>query len=173
MDYNKEKLQDFFEEMFHMPINRASIYEPREYPYFMLLWMYYNSYYSDDTVFPKNKNKGDKQAAISEGNFNFSDKAFLSDIIRDFSYILSNRLDAMSNNKRIGVVDMRSHEVITRRPEDSDLVYILRMIYQLRCNLFHGSKLRYPEDHDNSLVNWAFSALRKLMLNSTNVVVVP
>lgn len=56
---------------------------------------------------------------------------------------------------------MNSWNVINdqKRPNHDRLAALLRLIYQIRCNITHGAK--HPEAYrDNELVGWGLNALR-------------
>jgi len=154
MNYNMEQFDVFARRM------GINTFHHNCYICFIITWIYYNSYYNQ---FKHNKKKNDNKKATNELNFHFVNNQFLSDILNEFQSI-EGPADVMDNEKRVGVIDMRNGKRVDMA--GSDLKKILLMIYQIRCNLIHGDKMRTPYETDEQLLRWASSSLRMLMNNS-------
>ena len=162
MNYNMEQFDVFARRM------GINTFHHNCYICFIITWIYYNSYYNEFTHNKNNNN--DKEKATNELNFHFVNNQFLSVILNEFQSI-EGPADVMDNGNRVGVIDMRNESTGVRNVKrvdmaGSDLKKILLMIYQIRCNLIHGDKMRTPYETDEQLLRWASSSLRMLMNNS-------
>jgi len=165
MDYNINRLNEAFNIIFERYPD-VKISSTKDYMYFVLLWMYYNSCYTQFPHNQKGKDRLDKNASTNKRNFSFSEDAFLQNIIKDFYNIQGGPKVRGKDGRRNGVEDMKKRTVTKIDRRRKDLKNILRMIYQLRCNLMHGDKLRDPYPEDIPLLDWAYSALKQLMEKS-------
>lgn len=68
----------------------------------------------------------------------------------------------INNQPRTYVVNMkRKHERNFYTSEQSDIEHFLKVIYQIRCNYFHGGK--QPVSDDLNLISWAYESLNDLL----------
>lgn len=121
---------------------------------FMILWMAYNSYYSN-----KYPTKNDRECINLLSNDTHTQQIYDSkkqQILSSFAQIHSSYC-----SPRNFVKDMRT----SRNARDAifdeqhnDLYDFLNAVYQIRCNLFHGDKTPYSET-DKELTKWAYENL--------------
>ncbi len=117
---------------------------------FMALWMAFNSY----LTWKKPKIYGDKAKVMKFAKENAKAK--------------ENHIEFLKDNKYIGYVEEIKRDGVTSMRDDSNhvinnvncLYEVMKCIYTIRCNLFHGGKSK--EGRDLKLVESAHYILDKL-----------
>jgi len=141
-----------------------------DYFKFAMIWMSFNSYYAirykhitgefNQVIEFSKDNEVIYQKLLSEGSF--------SNIISDFEN--TKYLDGSGPRKK--VIDMRngSGKECIFDGQHKSFEDFLKVIYQIRCNFFHGDKTMGNE-YDKKLINWAynyFSIVWKECLQNNN-----
>lgn len=124
---------------------------------FIFKWLDINEYYTQrykGICGDKNKFLELKENPEVQDKYKQNAEEFLE----EFEIINRNRRpncyikDMKNSNKKVYY-----HKQGKRRLED-----LLKVIYQIRCNLFHGEK--EPINHDLELISWAYNCLDKLKI---------
>lgn len=125
---------------------------------FIILWMSYNSYYSNK--FPK---KSDRACLILLANDAKTQKIYNTkkqQILFDFSQLKSEYCFPRTFVKDMRVFSGARDAIFDK--QHNTLLDFLNAVYQVRCNLFHGDKTPYS-DIDVSLVLWAYDNLLAIL----------
>jgi hypothetical protein len=124
---------------------------------FAILWLSFNAYLNEvysETI------KGDKNKVLAFAGVNanvdfFNNSTNLVDTSKTFQ--------KTKNNKRLFVEDLQSRDISKRKylnfNNNNNLEAYLMVIYQIRCNFFHGDKIPFDPD-DTNLVEWAFYSFK-------------
>lgn len=123
---------------------------------FIFLWMKYNNWYSQ-----KFKSLNDSKGAI-ELSENYRAKTTYNKLKNDFLTSFKNiKGGHYLDIERTGVCDNRNNEEIHYDEVADSLRDFLKIIYQIRCNFFHGSKA--PDDTNVQLIKWASHCFKKFL----------
>lgn len=145
---NFSKLKNYFDETGNLFKNKPVIA-------FVILWMCYNNYY--------NKwNKGTERERACRLSQNKKSQRiyekYKEKILQEFSK-LSNE-----GKKREFVRNVNGKEVFFNA-EHCKLKDFLNVVYQIRCNLFHGGKNPF-DTIDERLIQWAYKYLYLILHES-------
>ncbi|MEM3473640.1 MAG: hypothetical protein QW735_03530 [archaeon] len=120
---------------------------------FAMLWFSFNSYYSEKYANIEGEWNQIKQFANDNKNLYESlfskEKTGFSNVLKEFQQTGSYGRD--------GVKDMRpnSTKYVKFDNEHKSCEDFFRVLYQIRCNFFHGDKQPFYEE-DIKLVDWAY-----------------
>ncbi|MDX9914130.1 MAG: hypothetical protein RBS77_06140 [Candidatus Moranbacteria bacterium] len=131
----------------------------KDYFKFAMLWMSFNSYYSSRYKhISGERNQIIEFARDNEEIYNSLLENEISDIVEKFR----DTKDLEGNYPREKVLDMRydSNGEETFNSNKKSLKDFLFVIYQIRCNFFHGNKGETIGNiHDRNLIIWAYKYL--------------
>ncbi len=125
---------------------------------FIILWMSYNSYYSNK--FPEELDRSCLTLLASDTRTQGIYDTKKQQILSDFSHLKSEYCFPRTFVKDMRV-SCRAKDAIFDEQHDT-LYDFLNAVYQVRCNLFHGDKTPYS-DIDVSLVSWAYYNLLAIL----------
>jgi len=144
--------------------------ECNDYFKFAMVWMSFNSYYASRY----NRTKGELNQIIKFAKDNKSLYSSLND--NGFSNILMEFKNTgwlfNEPGDRNCVADMRigSNKKMYFKEHNQSCKDFFKVVYQIRCNLFHGSK-EVSDDGNKKLIKWAYKYLNifwKEFLNRSN-----
>ncbi|MCT4617474.1 MAG: HEPN domain-containing protein [Candidatus Gracilibacteria bacterium] len=136
---------------------KKSALEEKPFDKFIALWIGYNGFYSNFF-----ENGGDREKAITKmGNHLelkrlFEDDDGINPKVEEFFKLIEGRKDELG----IGVKDLKKNKIVDIKREKG-LKNFLKLIYTIRCNLFHGDKDIYG-GRDDKLVLLAYEALYEI-----------
>ena len=129
---------------------------------FVFLYMQLNSYCNDK--YGKKTSEHCKMVDRLSSNTKLKQAYTSIDIEEKFINTFSNIL--LNGVVREYVIDMkRTKNKKYFNNHNNQLQNFLDVIYQIRCNMFHGSKSPY-EDRNIKLIAWAYDCLNELLKNS-------
>lgn len=122
---------------------------------FAILWLSFNAYLNEEYG---EKISGDKKKVLEFAK-NEQVGNFYEDLLKDpnFNEVVSD-FKATKIPERLFVEDMQSRQENNRKLFDDNHKSIkdyLMVIYQIRCNFFHGDKIPYYPD-DKRVIEWAY-----------------
>lgn len=124
--------------------------------HFMFTWMKYNNWYS------KKYKLNDTQGAIALSKNRIAQEVYKflrNDFVHSFKIIPHRSVQGNS----LGLYSDDEEKIIASfNSNKNNLYYYLKVVYKIRCNFFHGSKV--PSVNNIKLIIWAGQTLDKLLI---------
>ena len=128
---------------------------------FVFLWMEYNTFYNKTYDEPKER---DRAKALNIETINEKYNSVKERYLRTFEQL------PCSEGIRTFIKNMQNGRKIYYDRNENNLEKLLSVVYQIRCNLFHGDKL--AQDSNAKIIAWAYDCLYDL-LKDTEVLTNP